>query len=154
MATKKFILNEIDIVYKPIEGLISRPIITTPDDAHILFRENWDSMKIALVEQFKILLLNRSHRVLGISNISSGGISGTITDAKLIFAIALKSGASSIILAHNHPSGNLQPSEADIEITKRLKKGGTFLDIQILDHLILNGLDKTYNSVNNYLGLG
>ncbi len=154
MATKKFILNEIDIVYKPIEGLISRPIITTPDDAHSLFRENWDSMKIAIVEQFKILLLNRSHRVLGISNISSGGISGTITDAKLIFAIALKSGASSIILAHNHPSGNLQPSEADIEITKRLRKGGTFLDIQILDHLILNGLDKTYNSVNSYLGLG
>lgn len=82
-------------------------------------------MKIAIVEQFKIMLLNRSNRVLGISTVSLGGISGTVTDQKIIFAIALKSGASSIILAHNHPSGNLNPSDADIAITNKIKQSGT-----------------------------
>ena len=153
MTTKKFILNEIDIVYKPAQELIKRPVITCAEDAHILFRENWDSTKIAIVEQFKIMLLNRSNRVLGISNISTGGISGTVTDQKIIFAIALKSGASSIILAHNHPSGNMNPSEADIAITNKIKQSGTFLDIQVLDHLILNGLDNSFKALTDHLSL-
>jgi DNA repair protein RadC len=70
--------------------------------------------------------------------ISRGGISGTVADPKLIFAAALKASASSIILAHNHPSGSLKPSEADIRLTKKLKEGGLYLEIPVLDHIILS----------------
>ncbi|MFT5383884.1 MAG: DNA repair protein RadC [Saprospiraceae bacterium] len=72
--------------------------------------------------------------------ISSGGMAGTVVDAKIIFRKALENGpASGIILAHNHPSGNLKPSQADIDITKKLKKAGETLDINVLDHLIIAG---------------
>jgi DNA repair protein RadC len=74
---------------------------------------------------------------LGIFEVSSGGITGTVADPKLIFVAALKSGACGLVLSHNHPSGNLQPSQADIELTKRIKEGGKLLDIQLLDHLII-----------------
>lgn len=94
-------------------------------------------MKIGFLEEFKIILLNRANKVLGICPISLGGISGTIADPKLIFATALKASASGIILAHNHPSGNLKPSQVDIQLTKKLVEAGKFLDLGILDHLII-----------------
>ena len=90
------------------------------------------------IEQFKLLLLNRGNRVLGLLEVSSGGVAGTVADPKVIFAAALKASASSIILAHNHPSGQLKPSSADIALTNKLKRGGELLDIQVLDHLILS----------------
>ena len=93
--------------------------------------------RIELVEQFKILLLDRSNSCLGISHISTGSISGCLVDPKIIFATVLKARASSVILAHNPPSGNLQPSQADIELTKKLKAGGALLDVAVLDHLIV-----------------
>ena len=83
------------------------------------------------------MLLNRANRVLGIVNISQGGMAGTIADPKVIFAAAIKSAASQIILIHNHPSGNLKPSQADISLTRKLKTGGELLDIAVLDHIIL-----------------
>lgn len=70
--------------------------------------------------------------------VSSAGVAGTVADPKVIFAAALKASASSIILAHNHPSGQLKPSSADIALTNKIKRGGEFLDIQVLDHLILS----------------
>ncbi len=87
-------------------------------------------------EEFWILLLNRANRIIKKVNISEGGLSGTVVDPKKIFSIALENKASSIVLCHNHPSGNLQPSEADIKLTKKLKEAGTALDISIVDHLI------------------
>ena len=89
------------------------------------------------MEQFKVLLLNRANKVLGIFEVSSGGSTGTVADPKLIFAAAIKANACGIILAHNHPSGNLQPSQADIDLTKRMKEGGRLLEIQVLDHIIV-----------------
>ena len=83
------------------------------------------------------MLLNRANRVLGIIEISTGGISGTVADPKLVFTAALKSAASSIVLAHNHPSGNLSPSQADINLTRKLKSAGESLDIAVVDHIIL-----------------
>ena len=83
------------------------------------------------------MLLNRANKVLGIYPVSKGGVSGTLVDPKLIFSVALKCNASSIILAHNHPSGNLFPSENDKELTQKLKSAGNFLDIKVLDHLII-----------------
>ena len=83
------------------------------------------------------MLLNRANKVLGIFEVSSGGSTGTVADPKLVFAAAIKANACGIILAHNHPSGNLQPSQADIDLTKKMKEGGKLLEIQILDHVII-----------------
>jgi DNA repair protein RadC len=96
-----------------------------------------DSGKIELLEEFKMILLNRNNRVLGMINISQGGMSGTVADPKLIFVAALKAAASYIILAHNHPSGNLKPSTEDIRLTKKLVDGGKLLDLLVGDHLII-----------------
>jgi DNA repair protein RadC len=90
-----------------------------------------------LREEFYILLLNRANRIYGYYLLSQGGTSGTVVDPKLIFSIALKCNAHGIILAHNHPSGNTKPSEADIQITKKVKEGGKLLEIDVLDHIIL-----------------
>ena len=106
-------------------------------DAIEVFRCRWDEGRIGFVEEFKVLLLNRANRVLGIVNISQGGIAGTVADPKLIFAAALKSAASSILLCHNHPSYNLKPSQADIQLTNKLKEAGKFMDLPVLDHIIL-----------------
>lgn len=88
-------------------------------------------------EQFWIILMNRANRIIKSINISEGGVSGTVADPKKIFKMALDNNASSMILAHNHPSGNIQPSEADIRLTRKLKEAGTMLDLPVLDHLIL-----------------
>ncbi len=88
-------------------------------------------------EEFWVLLLNRSNMVIGKENISKGGVSGTIVDPKVIFKMAVQYPASAIILAHNHPSGNLKPSNSDHQLTKKLKEAGKALDIPILDHLII-----------------
>jgi DNA repair protein RadC len=89
------------------------------------------------VEEFVIICLNRANRIPGRARVSSGGLSGTVADPKVIFQIGLKSNASSIILAHYHPSGNLQPSETDIRLTRKNKEAGLILDLQVLDHIIL-----------------
>jgi len=88
-------------------------------------------------EYFYLMLLNRANKVLGYYQVSSGGVTGTVVDPKLVFQAALKANACALILAHNHPSGQLTPSQADIDLTKKLKTAGGFLDIQVLDHVII-----------------
>ncbi|TAJ15069.1 JAB domain-containing protein [Marinilabiliaceae bacterium JC017] len=88
-------------------------------------------------EEFWILLLNRSNKIISRLKLSQGGISGTVIDVRLIMKNAIENLATSIILCHNHPSGNLQPSEADLAITKKLKESGNILDIPVLDHIIV-----------------
>ena len=95
-------------------------------------------------EEFHLLLLNRSNMVIRKEFVSRGGISGTVVDPKIIFKIALEHLASSIILCHNHPSGNLKPSAEDISLTKKIKEAGMLLEIPILDHLIIS--DTSYYS--------
>jgi DNA repair protein RadC len=90
-----------------------------------------------LHEEFWILFLNRANRIIGKDAVSKGGMSGTVVDPKLVFKSALDSKASSIILCHNHPSGNIQPSEADIRLTKNLVEAGRVLEINVLDHIIV-----------------
>lgn len=147
MTDSKFTLNEIDIVYKPMRDMDKRPQITCSGDAYDVFRENWDDMKIGIVEQFKVLMLNRANKVLGVHTHSTGGQTGTVVDRKLIFAMALKAGACSVIFAHNHPSGNLQPSEQDKNLQCKLEEGGKILDIVVLDHIILSGTGNGYYSM-------
>lgn len=95
-------------------------------------------------EQFWILLLNQANKVIRKENISEGGITGTVADPKRIFKIAIDHSACYIILAHNHPSGNLQPSEKDIKLTRKIKQAGELLDIKVLDHIIAG--ENTYYS--------
>ena len=90
-------------------------------------------------EEFWILLLNRANRVIKKHQVSQGGVAGTVADPKIIFKVAVEELASGIIVAHNHPSGNLSASQADVQLTQRLKDGGKLLEIQVLDHLIVAG---------------
>jgi DNA repair protein RadC len=92
---------------------------------------------LEIFESFFIAMLDRSNNTIGWAKISQGGVSSCIVDAKIVAKYAVESLASSIILCHNHPSGNLTPSHADIKITKKLKQGLEMLDIQVLDHIIL-----------------
>ena len=95
-------------------------------------------------EAFWIILLNKANKVIRKCSISEGGVSGTVVDPKKIYKIALDQHASSIILGHNHPSGNIQPSEADQKITKKIRDAGFMLDVAVLDHLIIG--DDSYYS--------
>jgi DNA repair protein RadC len=90
-------------------------------------------------EEFWVILLNRSGRLIRKQQISLGGVHGTVADPKIIFKTALDALASGIIVAHNHPSGNLTPSQQDINLTKKLKEAGQLLEIQLLDHVIVAG---------------
>ncbi|WP_316809133.1 JAB domain-containing protein [Pedobacter agri] len=137
MENSLFNLAEIEISYKPKFKPVERPQIDSASKAYKILLNNWDLNKIELVEEFKIILLNRRNRVLGIVNISQGGMSGTIADPKIIFAVALKACACGIILSHSHPSGESSPSEADIRLTRKLSEAGKLLDLQILDHIIV-----------------
>ncbi len=111
--------------------------ITSGDVAFEVLLSSWDSDTIELQEEFKVLLLNRANEVLGIYPLSKGGITGTVVDQRLIFAVALKCNATGIILCHNHPSSTLKPSDSDITLTRSIKKCADFLDITLIDHLII-----------------
>ncbi|AYQ33519.1 RadC family protein [Runella sp. SP2] len=117
--------------------VVRRPKITSSKDAYEQIRSYLMDLPH---EEFWILLLTRSNEVIRPVQISQGGISGTVADPKIIFKSALEHLASSMILVHNHPSGNLKPSEADKELTRRLVTSGKLLDIPILDHLIISEL--------------
>jgi DNA repair protein RadC len=95
-------------------------------------------------EEFWILFLNRSNKVINRMKLSQGGISGTVTDVRMVMKKAIEYLASGIIVCHNHPSGNLSPSESDSKITQKIKEAGNLMDIQLLDHLIIS--DKDYYS--------
>lgn len=108
------------------------------DEVFKFILTQWDLDLIEFQEECKVILLNRANFVLGVYNLSKGGVSGTVVDIKIILSVALKCNASSIILAHNHPSGNVQPSEADNGITNKLKNACKLLEIYLLDHLIIS----------------
>jgi DNA repair protein RadC len=107
-------------------------------DAAQFFRTIFDADTIQWTEESAMITLNRANEVISVDKLSSGGTAGVIVDAKVVFTIALKLTGHSIILAHNHPSGHLKPSQQDIELTRKLQQGGDILDIQVLDHIILS----------------
>ena len=106
-------------------------------------KDSFDQLKGDLMdlphEEFWILLLNRANRLIKKKRVSEGGVSGTVADPKIIYKMALEELASGVIVAHNHPSGNTKPSLSDIELTKKLKEAGRFLEIQLLDHIVVAG---------------
>lgn len=132
-----FTVSEVSLTYSPSYKIADRPRISSSKQAYDIVLSQWDQSKINLLEEFKVILLNRGNRVLGIVSISQGGMTGTVADPKLIFVAALKAAASYIILVHNHPSENLKASTEDIRLTKKLVEGGKLLDIMVVDHLII-----------------
>lgn len=130
-----FTIQEIEIHYtRPIGVTFCK--VTNMNEAETVIRESIDLRKIDHKEFFWVLLLNHSNQVLGISEIGRGSTSRVDVNIKEIFQLALRANASSVILAHNHPSGNPKPSSTDIAITKKIKEGGKLLDIEVHDHLI------------------
>ena len=127
-------VNEIKVSYTAVG---KKEVITSSYEAFKILSSKYTDDVIEIKEMFSILLLNRSNNVLGFYKVSEGGMSATVVDPKIIFSVALKSLASSIILCHNHPSGALKASQPDIDITKKLTKCGELLDIKILDHIIM-----------------
>lgn len=129
---------EITLAYRPKIRASQRPKVTCSRQVYEVLLKFWNSDSLEYLEQFQVMLLNRANRVLGICTISSGGTAGTVVDAKVVFAVGLRANASSMILSHNHPSGNLTPSEQDKRLTKRLVEIGKALDLPVLDHIILS----------------
>ncbi|TDH17784.1 DNA repair protein [Segetibacter sp. 3557_3] len=136
-ASELYNVAEVELVYKSKVKASKRPQISSAKDAYNILLIGWDENKIELVEQFKVLFLNRANKVLGMFNVSSGGITGTVADPRIIMVAALKSNCCSLVLAHNHPSGSLKPSRQDEELTQKIKSAGQYLDIKVLDHLII-----------------
>lgn len=138
MVQEQFKVAEVQVSYKPDYNINERPKVNSASQTFNLLKQHWDMGRINFLEEFKVVLFNRTNRVLGIADISMGGVSGTYVDPKVVFAIALKGNASGLILCHNHPSGSLLPSPQYISLTKKLVEGGKLLDINVWDHLIIS----------------
>lgn len=142
---------EVTLIYRNKVKAKERPKITSTKSAYEILAEVWDKNRIELIEQFKIILLDTSNRCLGVSDIATGGVNWCAADSKIIFATALKAKATSLILSHNHPSGNLQPSNEDLKLTHKLVEGGKLLDIRVIDHLIVTNDDYFSMSENGLM---
>lgn len=134
MKTK---VNEISIKYQGNFKISQAPKITSSVSAAELLFDTWNKDQIGLQECFKIMLLNNANKVKGLFEVSTGGITGTLVDLRIVFAVILKSLSCAVILAHNHPSGTLRPSEADKRLTEKIKKAAVLFDVKVLDHIII-----------------
>lgn len=141
---------EVQLVYKPKIKPADRPQIEGTKQAYQLLYKTWDKNKLELQEQFRVMLLNRACRVLGFYDAASGGTWEVTVDARLIFAAALKANATEIILAHNHPSGDVIPSPEDKALTQRLALCGRLLKVTVLDHIIITR-DNYYSFADHKL---
>lgn len=142
-------ISEIKVSYTSKVNLNDAPQVTSSSDAAKVLFQTWDKGTIELQETFKILLLNKANKVKGAATISCGSIDGTVVDAKAVFSVALKTVSPAIILCHNHPSGSLMASTADIRISKKLKTAGEYLDVVVLDHIILSPNGGYYSLADN-----
>jgi DNA repair protein RadC len=130
------VINEIEITYSHKIKPCNQPQIVGSGDTYRKVLPMWKDIDYR--ESFAVLLLSRANRILGLRWVSTGGAISTVIDAKIIFQAALMAHSSSIILLHNHPSGQLAASNADISITRKLKEAGEILDITVLDHIIIS----------------
>jgi DNA repair protein RadC len=140
MKAKKFDLKATDSEFTKVK-------ITGSETAEKYIRQFYGD-DLEIFESFFILLLNRANETIGYAKISQGGIVGTIVDKKIILKYVVESLASGVILAHNHPSGNINPSEADLRITREIKELCNLIDSPVLDHVILTA-DSFYSFADN-----
>ena len=129
-------ISEITVAYRPERK--TGPEIRSSNQAYRVLQELFDKDAFHLREEAICLYLNKANKVLGWYRVSTGGISGTVVDIRIVLSVALKGVACSIVMAHNHPSGNLRPSVHDIELTRKLKESARLMDITLFDHLILS----------------
>jgi len=127
-------INEAFITYKRKQG--KKIKVTCSGSAYNALKPFFEDV-IDYKEAFKIILVDRANQIIAINHISDGGLSGTVVDSRLIAQAAILSNASGVILAHNHPSGFLRPSEEDKKVTKKIKEALSLFDIHVLDHVIL-----------------
>lgn len=137
MKNQSHFINELAVTYSRQE--VSQTAVKNSATVYKLLKEIYHNTQseMELKEYFFMILLNRANKIVGYYKLSEGGISGTVVDLRLAYGTALKSLASAIIIAHNHPSGNLNPSEEDRRLTKKFTDAGKLLDINVLDHLII-----------------
>jgi DNA repair protein RadC len=141
---KKYKFPKIKVKVSVTKG--DKVTITSPEKMVEVMRSIFDADTILWTEEVIMVCLNRANDVVGYYKVSSGGFSGTVLDPRVVMTIALNNASSSIILAHNHPSGNLKPSEGDKAITEKIRKACAFFDMKLLDHLIIT--DESYFSFN------
>ena len=138
-------VSDVKLTYKTKVKSSERAVIKDSNNAYsLLMNHIYDSETIQYREYVKLILLNRAHKVLGIVHISEGGLDSTSADIRIIMQAAILGNASAMILSHNHPSGNKQPSNQDDLLTDRVKKAAKLFDIQLLDHIIVT--DSGYYS--------
>lgn len=130
-------LGEIDIVYKYASSIENRPKIESSRDAVEVFKQLYITEKLGIQEQFIVLFLNRASKVIGSCNLFMGGTTSTVVDTKIVVAMALKLLATSIVISHNHPSGNLKASNEDMVATSKMKEALELFDMKLLDHIIV-----------------
>ena len=133
---------EVKLTYETRVKASERYQIKCVEDTAELFFKVWDRSTIEHIEEVKMIMLNRANRVLGVAHLTKGGLNGSIIDTRVILQYSIKANASAVILAHNHPSGNLGASDADIRITSNVREALKLVEIQLLDHLILTYEEK------------
>ncbi len=131
-------LGELSVGYKYHNDFNNRPKITNNIEAFNIINEVFDKFRIGIQEQFVVVYLNQSNSVIGTMNLFSGNINSTAVDIKIIIAAGLKLMATAVLVGHNHPSNSLTPSKQDIELTKKLKSALEYMDMRLLDHIIVS----------------
>ena len=139
MLSEKNFVREISVYYSP--NYKRKIKLTSTGCAHNALRKMWDVNLMNIQEQFCVLFLNNANEVIGFRCLSTGTLTASLIDLKILFGLACKTLSSKIIIAHNHPSGNLTPSQGDIDVTKIIKLAGKTLDIKLMDHIILTEND-------------
>ena len=142
-------LKELQVKYTPSKKVYKNERITNSELAFQYLSDTFNHETIACQEQFNVLFINHAHLPIGFYKASVGSNTATVVDIKLLMGLAIKSLSSGIIIAHNHPSGNLQPSENDIQLTKKIKDACAIFDINLLDHLILSPCGGKYSFADN-----
>jgi DNA repair protein RadC len=142
-------LKELQVKYTPSKKVYTKERITNSELAFKYVSDTFNHETIACQEQFNVLFINHAHLPIGYYKASVGSNTATVVDIKLLMGLAIKSLSSGIIIAHNHPSGNLQPSENDIQLTKKIKDACALFDINLLDHLILSPCGGKYSFADN-----
>lgn len=141
-------LGELDVIYRYESSIEDRPKILSSADCLEVLKELYNIDKIGMQEQFIVIYMNRNNRVIGCSNMFLGGISGVVADVRIIVSAALKLLASGVVISHNHPSGNLEPSKEDRQTTVKLRDALELFDIKLLDHVLVSP-DFRYFSFTN-----
>ena len=145
MKTNEFTLNELEIVYTNPMTKLGFDKVVSSRDAHKLIKPFFNKNTLACQEEFIVMYMNQGSVPVGVYKVGKGGITSTVADMRLIFGVALKSLATSMIVAHNHPSGTLLPSKNDKLLTKKIYEIGLIMDIALVDHLIVTPSECYYS---------